>query len=319
MDQLQRDQWLEWRRVNGFGGSDAPAVLGLSKFKSQTELVLEKRGEIPFKDDTEFFHWRREMEDPILREYGRRTGRMVVKPEHPVKSQEHPFMFTTYDGVVMGAAEPGPTVFADSLRVVQAKTANSKQGWGEPGTDEVPDDYWIQVQHEMATCGAPVADIPVLFYFSKLEIFTVEADPVFQAELIDQERKLWDMITKTSEMPPVVTIEDAVARWGRSSKLGKVVATEEVLNAVAQLKLIKLEAQDLEARNNAAKLVIINAMMENETLVDVDGQILLTWKAAKGRSGIDKKKLELEFPQAYAACFKRGDPYRTMLLKGEKS
>jgi len=310
MDAMQRANWLEWRRRNGFGGSDAPAVVGLSKFKSTTQLVLEKRGEIPPDEDTEFFHWRREMEDPILREYGRRTGNTVVRPNEPVKSRDHPWMFTTYDGVVLsGVAMDTPVA-----RVVQAKTANSKEGWGDPGSDDVPDEYWIQVQHEMAVCGAPVADIPVLFFFNKLAIFTVEADVEFQRDLIEAERSLWAMV-QSGEMPPVTSVEDAKARWGRASKLGRTIADESVRNAVAELKKVAEESAQLELRENAAKLIIMTALGENETLVTPDGEILLTWKAQGGKAGVHREKLEAEFPEAYRACFKRGEPFRKMLVK----
>jgi putative phage-type endonuclease len=320
VEAAQRAAWLEWRRTNGFGGSDAAAVLGLSKFKSPTQLVLEKRGHIPFGDDSEFFHWRREMEDPILREYSRRTGLTVSRPINPdgspkpVKSVEHPFMFTTYDGIVVDFGD-SPTQ-ATVRRVVQAKTAASKDGWGEPGSDEIPDDYWIQVQHEMATVRAPVADVPVLFHFNRMEIYTVEADEEFQEQLIDAERELWTNITMFPDwMPPVVTIDDAIARWGRASRLGRITANAEVLAAIAELKAIKFAEADLQARTDAAKLVVMNAMGELEAVVDAENRPLLTWKAQAGRMGLDVKKLKADFPEAYAACSKQGAPFRTMLIK----
>jgi len=308
VDANQRAAWLEWRRTNGFGGSDAAAAMGLSKFKSQTQLVLEKRGEIPFGEDEEWLRWRLAMEDPILREYSARTGRVVVRPTAPVKSEDHPFMFTTYDGVCIGSGG------ASSNRVVQAKTANVKEGWGEPGSDEVPDDYWIQVQHEMAVAKAPVADIPVLFYFSRMEIYTVVADPQFQATMIEQERALWSMV-HSDAMPPVLSIKDAQARWGRHSRLGRIIANAEVLAAIDELKAVDAAADDLEIRKEAAKLVIMSALGDLEAVASDDGELLLTWKAQAGRRGLDSKRLQAEYPEAYAACVKQGTPFRTMLVK----
>jgi len=51
----------------------------------------------------------------------------------------------------------------DSGRLVEIKTARSADGWGEAGTDEVPQEYLIQVQHYLAVTALPVADVAVLF------------------------------------------------------------------------------------------------------------------------------------------------------------
>lgn len=40
-----REEWLALRR-QGIGGSDVAAILGLSKFKTQQELWMEKTGRL---------------------------------------------------------------------------------------------------------------------------------------------------------------------------------------------------------------------------------------------------------------------------------
>ena len=49
---LARDEWLEVRK-RGIGSSDAAAAIGLSPYKSQLELWMEKTGRSPGFQPTE--------------------------------------------------------------------------------------------------------------------------------------------------------------------------------------------------------------------------------------------------------------------------
>lgn len=44
-----RSKWLEFRK-EGIGGSDAAAIVGLSKWKSPYQLWLEKTGQVEAED-----------------------------------------------------------------------------------------------------------------------------------------------------------------------------------------------------------------------------------------------------------------------------
>lgn len=40
-DKLSKEEWLKWRK-RGIGGSDVASLLGISKWKSEIELWLDK-------------------------------------------------------------------------------------------------------------------------------------------------------------------------------------------------------------------------------------------------------------------------------------
>ena len=42
--EIEREQWLDWRR-KGIGGSDVAAIVGLNKYKSALSVFLEKTGQ----------------------------------------------------------------------------------------------------------------------------------------------------------------------------------------------------------------------------------------------------------------------------------
>ena len=72
-----REDWLK-ERMAGIGGSDAAAVMGLSKWKTPLDVFLEKRGEIATDFvDSEPMKWGRLLEPVVRQEYAERSGEVV--------------------------------------------------------------------------------------------------------------------------------------------------------------------------------------------------------------------------------------------------
>ncbi len=69
---LSIEQWLELRK-QGIGGSDASVACGLSKWKSQLELWLEKTNQAKGKPAGEAAYWGHIMEPIIREEFSKRT------------------------------------------------------------------------------------------------------------------------------------------------------------------------------------------------------------------------------------------------------
>ena len=170
-----RAQWLAQRRL-GIGGSDAAAVLGLSKWKTPLALWQEKSGQAPDDDsDSEPMLCGRVLEPVIRQQYAQRTGRTVRLPEQILAHPQHNWMLANIDGIT------------ECGRIVEIKTARTGADWGEAGTDQIPQAYLLQVQHYMAVTGCAVADIAVLIGGADYRMYEVQADAELQAMLIDAE------------------------------------------------------------------------------------------------------------------------------------
>ena len=176
-------------RHSGLGGSDAAPALGLSPYRSALELFLEKREQrAPSSAQLAAFRWGHLLEPVIRQEYANVTGRVVRLPQGTLRHPKHSFLVAHLDGVT------------DDQRVFEAKTARSADGWGKPGTEEVPHHYLIQVQHYLAVTGFDVADIAVLIGGSDFRIFEVPADPELQTMIIEGELDFWRMV-QTGQPP----------------------------------------------------------------------------------------------------------------------
>lgn len=302
-----RAAWLEARR-SGIGGSDAPAILGVSKWRTPLTVYREKRGELTPDDvgSVAAVEWGTRLEPVIRQAYADRTGETVRVPDALLRHPQHAYMIGNLDGVT------------DSGKVLEIKTARSMDGWGEPGTDQIPDAYLVQVQHYLAITAYPVADVAVLFGGSDLALYQVPADLALQATLVEAEGVFWQHVVEGLEPAPQ-TLEDARLKWGRTSTARKVVAPEPVTADVAQLRALRAELARLEALADEAQLRICAAMADADTLVDVDGRVLATWKAGKPSERLDLAALRAAHPELAASFTRAGDPTRKFLLKTGRS
>jgi putative phage-type endonuclease len=296
---MSKEKWLQDRR-KGIGSSDAPAVLGVSKWKTPYRVWQEKLDLVPDQEDNEPMFWGRTLEPIIRQRYADETGRTVDIPPL-MASESHPFMLASLDGLTRDD------------RIVEIKTARSDHDWGDPGTDQVPDVYQVQVQHQMIVARKTVADIPVLFHGNDFRIYTVEADPELQELIIKAEEAFWVLVT-TQTPPEPVTVSDMMARF-RKSTAKAVTASERVLLTVAQLQNAQDGIKLVEQNAEAYKAFIMKFMAENDTLVDLDERTLVTWKQSKGSSKFDEKRFKEEHPDLYAQYLIATEGSRRFLLK----
>lgn len=278
------------RRRTGIGGSDAPAVMGLSPWATPYRIWAEKAGEpVEPVETTEEMRWGTIMEPLVLRRYAEVTG-CDVRPASFARHPEIEWMIGNFDATT----ETG---------IVEAKTARTAQGWGEPGTDEIPEPYLIQVHHYLIVSGAQACDVAVLIGGSDFRIYTVEPDEAIHKELIRAESLFWQRV-RDREPPDPVSITDAQARWGRIKSAGEVAAGGKEIAAWAMAceahEKIKLYQGLLEG----SKLVLANALADRgDTLIGPEGKPICTWKLDRGTKGYTVEPRE---------------PARKMLIKERK-
>lgn len=302
---MDRNEWLAQRRT-GIGGSDAAAVLGMSKWKTPLSVWLDKTGHDTTTTESEPMRWGTLLEPVVRQEYAERSGNEVRQPDTILRHPTHPFMLANIDGVT------------SSGRLVEIKTARTAEGWGVPGTDEVPEDYLIQVQHYMAVTALPVADIAVLIGGSDFRIYTVPSDAELQGMMIDLEREFWTSVER-NEPPPPKSYADVQAMFGASARAGAAIkADDNVMAAIDHLRGIRADLKRLAEAEEAQKAIIMAAMGECDTLTGVKGEALATWKLAAAPKRLDAKALAAAHPEIHAAFIREGEPSRRFLIKEER-
>lgn len=299
MTPKQRQDWLAERRT-GIGGSDAAAAVGLSKWKTRLELYLDKRGELDTAE-SEPMRWGNLLEPVVRQEYANRTGRTVEVPPGIIRHHSVKFALMTPDGI------------ADGRRVLQVKTARTAEGWGEPGSADIPLEYVLQTQHEMFVTELPVADVAVLVGGSDFRIYEIPADAELQAMLIEQEAAFWVMV-QAENPPDPMSREDIKRRWQVSSG-AKFTAGAELIDACENLSQAKAVAAFVEQTIDNWQAVIQSQMAGAAELVSDDGDVLATWKNIKASPRFDLDRFKEEQPELWKQYLRNPTPQRRFLLK----
>lgn len=258
-------------RSRGLGGSDAAPALGLSPWKSPLELYLEKRQEIEQPDISEQppILWGNLLEPVIGSEYTRRTGIGFTTPKVTYQHPKHEWMLANLDGL----AED---------RVVEIKTARSGEGWGEPGSDQIPEHYKLQVMHYLLVTGLDLADVAVLIAGSDFRIYTVPADRELQELLLDGEADFWSRVEKGAAPDIDLTHRPLeIVRRLFPGTNGEKVYADEPLNRWRAVYEEAVELRDrYAAAADSAKAHLLYSMGEAAELI-FDGGIVLRRREQK--------------------------------------
>lgn len=213
---MSRESWLEARKC-GIGGSDAGAVLGVNKYKSNVELWREKVGEVNPADisDKPAVMFGKSAE-PHIRE--------LFKLEHPefavdyhefymYVNDKHPYIYATLDGEL--TAQDGRR----GILEIKTATINNHVQWrdwrewdaeAKTALPKIPDSYYAQCLHQLAATGW---DFVILFAYirsSGENAVTLTERHIDRAEvqndidyLIGKESEFWQSVEKRT-CPPLI-------------------------------------------------------------------------------------------------------------------
>jgi putative phage-type endonuclease len=167
-------EWLAARQ-QGIGGSEIAAVLGLSPWESRFSLWHRKQGMLAPVEVNDAMYWGNRLEPVIRDEFDMRRGEeYLVRPGATFCHPDRPWQIANPDGLVKRAVRP--SVFAlDSL--YEGKTAYKDDGWGEPGTDEIPVHYRTQCLWYLDVFGLQTCHVAVLIAGSDYREYRVEYAP----------------------------------------------------------------------------------------------------------------------------------------------
>lgn len=302
MTDTTREAWLAERR-KGIGGSDAAPALGLSKFKTQVELYYEKLGEyVP--EQNEAMEWGTRLEPVVRQKYAEVMFLPVIQPPDLMRHPTYPWMLANIDGIVDAGSHS---------RVLECKTSRTGEGFGEPGTDEIPEDYRLQVQHYLCVAQLQVANIAVLVGASDFRIYEVEHDAELAEMLIDREAAFWTRVV--DRMPPdPVSLQDCKLLWPRS--MGNMLtANDEQIAAWQRLRELKALAKEAEKEIDDLKAAFMLSLGDADGLTGPEGKPIVTWKSKTETPKLDAKALREEEPEIAQRYMTLSKPSRVFLVK----
>lgn len=261
------------------GGSDIPAVLGISPWKTPYRLWVEKTAEHPLEEDPRkaLFFRRRKMMEPFVIELAKAEHDLhVVAKNARYYDPELPFLSCEID---FEHEYEGSTENAD-VKTVRPSMAKE---WGEPGTDEIPQYYTAQfLWGQMITGRHSTLCMAMIGIDNLIPYRVMRADSVI-AWMREQALRFWELVEKRTP-PPITTIEDARLAWQREQKTKQIVCSKEIAEIASRLALMKKVIAGDQAKAALLELDLMKFMGDAEELVDSNGERIATWKTQNRKS-----------------------------------
>lgn len=296
---LTREDWLSVRR-NGIGSSDAAAAVGLSPYKSQLQLWMEKSGrdelfpKVDPNDESTPLYWGTLLEPIVAAHYTKRTGNKVRRVNAVLQHPDHPWMLANLDREVIGAPD---------VQILECKTAGIQGArlW----QDGVPEYVQLQVQHQLAVTGKTAADVAVLIGGQDLQIHRIHRDDLLIERLIKLEEAFWGYVQ--SEQAPPADGSDSADKALRCLYPRDVGSTLDlshdlVMSGVFSDLLAVRQQLDAQGKLEAQlKQRIQQCMGDASKAVFETGNV--TWRRSKDGVEIDVPKILTDHPaykEAYA-------------------
>lgn len=254
-------EWLAARRL-GVTGTDIPAILGLSPFRSEGDVARQKlTGEEEEHDPQTMRRLRlgTAMESVVAAED-------EVEHGHPLTRRDELF---THPQVPWAMASPDFERRDGTL--VETKTSSGKR-WD----DGLPRDVEAQVQWQMGVMGRKAGHVAVLRYGQQLDCYDIDARPDdFAGMLLIAE----DFMRRLKDGGPFSETKESINRAYRGDG-AEMIADESLEVAVRDYLEAKAEALAAYQRKDSAELLIKQRMGEATGLIGAGWKI--TWKRSKG-------------------------------------
>ena len=259
-------------REHRIGASETAAILGLSPWTTAYDVWLRLTGRLSEGDITgDQLEIGRMMEAPLLDWAAGKEGVKIIKNQVRVHASLP--MSAQHDALIVG-----------ELRGMEAKTSGGGDAWGDPETDQVPDYYQVQAQHQMIVSGLSEILMPVaLFGVSRrLVMYRCGANKDLQDLIIERVQAFFRLVE--TDTPPEASFPspDYARRVMRHAgkRISLPTGAEQAAKAyqVAEQKRLELEGKAKEAKKeqDVAKAVLQGMLVDaEEGALTVDGKPFL--------------------------------------------
>jgi putative phage-type endonuclease len=241
----ERESWLS-SRVGGLGGSDLPAILGLSAFKTPIEVWESKVHPESVPEIDKEILWFGNALEPIIRQrYAMVFGVDVVEPkdignyfpnsrrfkDQTIVTGRESWMLGTADGWIPSAVT--------GLEIKNVGRKNRDE-WGDNDTDDMPAMYFTQSHWYCDVHGAKAWNVAPLFSGNTLGHYQVRFDQQLAKDMYEAARAFWFDFVVPKVEPPI----DQTESYGRylarkfSLNTGKILQpTPEIIKWTSEMKV----------------------------------------------------------------------------------
>lgn len=301
-------------RSTYIGGSDAAAILGVSKYKTPLQCYLQKIGEAkPEEIDAQrekIFRRGKRLEPIVIDMLEEEYGIKIVKrsppeapnrythPLYPWAKAEIDFEFLVTPEIVETCGGLIDPALIGTVQNGEVKTTHPLAAhlWGEELTEDVPIEYAGQSMHGLMVTDRKFCLYGTLVGSDDLLLYGVRRDQETIDGLLARELAFWNCV-QTRTPPDPINMGDVLGLMYKVN--GRPVeATGAIADTVAAFKNVKAAIKSAEDEAERLKFEIaafifanLQAMqrtnpkvsLEDATALIYGGKTLLTWKMQEAR------------------------------------
>ena len=242
------------QRENHLGSSDMAAVLKLDPFRNPYDVYAEKTGMLATRGgetrDTKRGGY---LEGAIL-DYAEDTIGRLVRPN---KRNHYLFFVSPVNGIIAS--------HVDALRFsgrypVEAKSRHlfSREKWGKPGTDELPDRVIIQCQVHMVCTGKKHCYVPAYIGDGReFQLYIVNYNDVLANVILDAAKKFWKNHVAKRIPPGDCFMSERVYKRVKRLDGKRIVLRDKI---VRDYQKATMEAIEADKAKKKAKAKLVTAM-----------------------------------------------------------
>ena len=299
---MSRADWLE-RRKHSIGGSDAGAILGLSKYSSPMSVWGEKTGRIPPEEDNEAMRLGRDLEQYVADRFCEKTGKRVRRCNKMLYNPEYPYSHADIDREVIGENAG-----------LECKTMTAPFAENELENGNYPPSYYVQCLHYMAITGADRWYLAILLLGHGLYVFTIEreAEKDNISGIMQAETDFWENYILTDEPPPPDGMEPTTEALKAMYPDGEAYDTELEDGPLERYETLRKQSEEIKRQMEEIKQSIMLVMQDSES--GISDSYRVTWKKRK-RSTCNFRELAKAHPEIDFAPFMETTEYRSFSVK----
>lgn len=186
---MSREEWLEERRKS-IGGSDAAAVIGMSRFASPYTVWMDKTGRLPEKEDTEAMRIGRDLEAYVAKRFEEASGKKVRRCNYIIRNPAYPWAHADIDRRI-----------SSENAGLECKTTSTLDIRQFNGVD-FPEKYYCQCVHYLAVTGLDRWYLAVLVFGRGFFTYTLERDEAEISALMEAEKLFWRCVEEDTPPAP---------------------------------------------------------------------------------------------------------------------
>lgn len=327
-------QWLDYR-LNGIGGSEISAILGLNPYFSSHKLFYQKLQEVDYEPENLHMFWGKQHENKIAEiwEYHdpanptfentmqnfnegkvmrkcRRVNAYIINPDYP-------HLFASVDRVInKGENEKEGILECKTISAFAAKVWDSG----------IPPMYVAQLQTYLLVCELEYGELATLKDGKYYEVIPFERNEKF-IDLIKESSKIfWDRITSArilkQEGKPYEHLEPEIDNQEAYKAFLSERYKAEPKKIKPEMFYFELGKKHIELEDKKKAIAEEQTMVDNQIkeymkecdVMDFGASGKITLKEQKGKTVMNFKAFAEDQPEFYDKYVTRNEPFRVLRI-----